>query len=945
MHTHTRDELLALVRSARRVRAGSRQLAALLESLDGRFMEAEQAVSRAFRGDPTEGAALVRAYTRLAALDGSAAARGRAARLAASFALHRGRAREALSHSRRAEELLVGAARDGARIGAAAALLRLGQFDEAIAVCRRARRSARRRGDELLEAGALLNEAVAVHEGGAPGRALPLYDRARDALDRIEKPLLAAQAVNNGANALVALDRFVEAEARFDEAARRYAATGLRHSEILCRANRGALLLSADRLGDADAELDEVERAFLGTGDPVEAALVRIDRAETLLRAGVPVDAAHAARGALASVGRRLPPAEAVRARLLLGDAELALGNAEAALRTVREIERAGSPGAAAARGRAADLRGRALAALGRSAPARRALEEAARAFRERPVARARALVSAAGCALRDDDLAGARRLLRRAATDGAADVPSLRFAYHGTQFDLAVAAERPSDAELELESALRALDDLRAALGPDTLRSAVLEGREAWAARAVRHVLGGEDGARRALELIERLRARAFQDLLGASRRVGGAATPEVERLRARLTVLERRLGARGNDSLLRMPYDVGPAAPPAHAGPGELAEAERALIRAVDRAYAVTSGASRRSAESIRRGLPDGTVVLSYFVDESATTVFALRRDGLTATTVPTGGAALAETVARLRFRLGQFTLGAAFRERHAARLARETDDVLQQLARTLLAPVAHALRGARRVVVSPHGPLHAVPFAALPFDGAPLVALAPVSATPSLAALAGRAARARGRPLVLAHADERAPSMLAEAECVSAMLPHARVLLGDAARSDALAADGAVPSCLHVIAHGRFRADAPAMSGMALADGWWRAIDLRLRRLDGALVVLSGCETGVSRVGAGNEAHGLVRGVLAAGARALVASLWPVDDPATARLMERFHAAHAQGAAPDAALRASQLEAVCAGLHPWYWAGFAAWMQKLPDSRYHPRALVAR
>jgi CHAT domain-containing protein len=75
----------------------------------------------------------------------------------------------------------------------------------------------------------------------------------------------------------------------------------------------------------------------------------------------------------------------------------------------------------------------------------------------------------------------------------------------------------------------------------------------------------------------------------------------------------------------------------------------------------------------------------------------------------------------------------------------------------------------------------------------------------------------------------------------------------------------------------------------------------------------------------VEAGDEQFGLVRGFLAAGARAVAASLWPADDAATAALMVSFYTRLAQGTPPAAALRAAQQQTREAYPHPYYWAAF--------------------
>src|SRR5262249_54814589 len=92
-----------------------------------------------------------------------------------------------------------------------------------------------------------------------------------------------------------------------------------------------------------------------------------------------------------------------------------------------------------------------------------------------------------------------------------------------------------------------------------------------------------------------------------------------------------------------------------------------------------------------------------------------------------------------------------------------------------------------------------------------------------------------------------------------------------------------------------------------GILVADS---IIGLDLRHLD--LAVLSACETGLGEVAGGEGVYGLQRAFHIAGARDVVASLWQVNDEATAALMTLFYQGLWQEKLePIEALRAAQLE----------------------------------
>jgi CHAT domain-containing protein len=95
------------------------------------------------------------------------------------------------------------------------------------------------------------------------------------------------------------------------------------------------------------------------------------------------------------------------------------------------------------------------------------------------------------------------------------------------------------------------------------------------------------------------------------------------------------------------------------------------------------------------------------------------------------------------------------------------------------------------------------------------------------------------------------------------------------------------------LHFATHGVLYDEAPLLSGMALADGYVLTVqELMGLKLDANLVVVSACRSGLGKRTGGEEIVGLSRGLLAAGARAVIVTLWSVPDLSTAILMARFH-----------------------------------------------------
>ena len=139
------------------------------------------------------------------------------------------------------------------------------------------------------------------------------------------------------------------------------------------------------------------------------------------------------------------------------------------------------------------------------------------------------------------------------------------------------------------------------------------------------------------------------------------------------------------------------------------------------------------------------------------------------------------------------------------------------------------------------------------------------------------------------------------------------------------------------VHIATHGIINNERPELSGIVLSlfdqqgnsqNGFLRLRDIYNLKLPADLVVLSACSTALGKDVKGEGLIGLTRGFMHAGAAGVVASLWKVDDDATAELMKHFYTAlFKKGLPPAAALRDAQLELAKypRWQSPYYWAGF--------------------
>jgi tetratricopeptide (TPR) repeat protein len=207
--------------------------------------------------------------------------------------------------------------------------------------------------------------------------------------------------------------------------------------------------------------------------------------------------------------------------------------------------------------------------------------------------------------------------------------------------------------------------------------------------------------------------------------------------------------------------------------------------------------------------------------------------------------------------------------------------------RLERNLLGGSVRLLRGGPLVVV-PTGRLHAVPWGLMPSLRERATSVAPSASAWLRARRAARPTKSR----VVLVGGPRLATGDAEVRRLAAQYPDAVVLAdGGAVAERVMAAmDGAW--LVHVAAHGTFRADSPLFSAIELDDGPLTVYDLERLKRAPYRVVLSSCNSAVGVSVGADELLGLVSALISLGSAGVVASVVPVNDPATVPLMLALH-----------------------------------------------------
>jgi CHAT domain-containing protein len=457
-------------------------------------------------------------------------------------------------------------------------------------------------------------------------------------------------------------------------------------------------------------------------------------------------------------------------------------------------------------------------------------------------------------------------------------------------------------------EKAVDVVEQQRASINTEASKIGFVGDKQALYHTLVR-ALYHDDQYEKAFEYVERAKSRALVDLLASKKdfAIKGGSEKEIrdvfarnDRADAEAVMQDASLDRNRTRSI-------------------QIKTREELQSKAPELASLVTVNV--QSLAGLKSLIPPGEALVEYYYRDKEMYVFVLSSDTLRM--VKLDSTNLQEDVRQFR------------------KLIETLDSTrLTELSRKLYTRLFQPLEGMvseRTIIIVPHGALHYLPFNAL-YDGSGyLIDRYTIRLMPSASImqyLRKGTAEKSGGILIFGNPDLGNPKTdleyaQKEATEIARIRPASKVLIRKEATEEALLRYSSSYRYLHFATHGEFSPEAPLSSALLLApdplhSGILTVDKLYSLQLDADLVTLSACETGMSKIATGDEMVGLTRGFLYAGSSSVVASLWKVDDLATAYLMTHFYRELDRKNKSDA-LRTAQLETRGKYPHPYYWASF--------------------
>lgn len=815
----------------------------------------------------------------------------------------------------------------------------LGQYDQALEAAEAAGKIFAQLGDKRHLAHLQINTGNIYHRQDRFEEALASYQRAYDMLSPLQDSEGLAVALYNVSVCLIALNDFPRALATYRRARKMCARDGMTLLVGQSDYNIAYLYYLRGEFTRAIALLQSARDLASKNGDEHILALCYLDLSDIYLELNLHAEARETAREGFRRFEKLGMGYERAKCIANEGLASSRLGDASRALRLL-------------VRARAAFVREknhawpwlldfyRALVLYneGEFAKARKLCEQALEVL-ETSTMDGQAVLCGLLLARIDLKEANARKCAWRCGRAierlSGLELPALNFKAYLLMGQAQRALENKKAAHSFLRKACEALEALRMGLHKDELKVAFMANRSEVYECLVDLCMNKEQEPRaveEAFGYVEAAKSRALMDLMCQ----GPAQLPtvpaeqsqqdrRVRNLRAELHWYYRRI----EQEQLRPEEN---SAERVKRLKQEASVREKALARsalqlpAVEQEPELLRDAVRISLQEIQSSLGTDTLIVEYFAVEDRL-IAALVSAGQSRIVELTKLSRVTGLLQMLRFQLSRLSLGSQYASRFENVSFEATQKHLHELYAELLGPIGD-LSTWKHLVFVPHGQLYAVPFHAL-FDGERyLIDRFSISYSPSASIYRlcqKRPSSVAAASLILGIPDERAPFIRDEIAAVSSTMRSPEVFLERQATEEVLREKGRNSRLIHIATHGTFRRDNPMFSQVSLGHSYLSVLDLYQLRLPADLITLSGCATGLNAVASGDEPVGLMRGLLSAGAKSLLLTLWDVHDRSTAEFMKRFYRYLHAGETKGESLRLAMCETRNSFPHPYYWAPF--------------------
>ncbi len=533
----------------------------------------------------------------------------------------------------------------------------------------------------------------------------------------------------------------------------------------------------------------------------------------------------------------------------------------------------------------------------------------------------------------RRQDNVGVLRVLDRVAPDLADLGYALEWEAHALRARAYARAGRLDEAVAAGRRALAAAERVRGNLGSEMLQTTYVADRRSAYADLVA-VLVSLGRIREAFQVADVARGGTLQEPARAALPLDHpAASPEREGMLHRIAQLASSLSAaeRRGDT----------------AAAGELASKLRATRRDFESALVERAegqgprgnpAGGLQDLPQIQAALRPDEVLIEYLMADDRLFTFVVTPKDLRAFQTNATASELASRVRLARDLLADPSTNPG-----------EADAALNSLHALLLGNARHAgaLNGIRQLTLVPQAGLSYLPFAALRDAGTGRYliedfALLYLPTAAALPALRSRITTDVPVPAaVFAPLTRQLPASRIEARRVSRTVGKASTFYGARATEARLRATLAAGGIVHVASHAVLNTQSPLFSRIALAapslptpqnDGQLEIHEVLGLPIRSPLVFLSGCETDLGAAWStaftkGEDYATLARAFLYAGARNVIATLWPVQDEGAAAFAARFYQRLLEGAPPAEALAGGQRDLLRGNdyRHPYYWAAY--------------------